>query len=448
VPCIVIIGNGVAGVTAARHIRKRSDDEIVIISDETEYFFSRTALMYVYMGHMRYEDTKPYENWFWAKNRIDLVRGRVESIKGETKELLMADGSRRSYDVLIIASGSKSNRFGWPGQDLKGVQGLYNYQDLQSMEALSEGLEHAVIVGGGLIGVEMAEMFHSRGIETTFLVREKSWMEHAFPIEESEMINREIRANNIDLRLGTELDRIVDDGSGRVKAVVTKGGDEIECGFVGLTVGVSPNIDFLEGSGIECGRGVLVDQFLKTNLPDVYAIGDCAELRKAAKDRRTVEPLWYTGRAMGETVARTISGEKRAYVQDIWFNSAKFFNLEWQVYGRIVTQPDDLVESLYWESPEGEKAIRINFLKADRAVIGFNLMGIRYRHEVCDRWIRDRFSIEQVLSSLGAANFDPEFFTQYEQELLDLYNRSNRGQKIRLSRRRGLRSALAALKVG
>ncbi len=447
-PCIAIIGNGIAGVTAARHIRKRSDDEIIIFSDETEHFFSRTALMYIYMGHMRYEDTKPFEDWFWEKNRIGLVHGRVESVCSEAKELVMSDNTRRPYDVLIIASGSKSNRFGWPGQDLSGVQGLYNYQDLQSMEAFSEGLEHAVIVGGGLIGVEMAEMFHSRGIETTFLVREKSWMDHAFPVEESEMINREIRANYVNLRLATELERIVDDGAGRVRAVVTKSGDEIECGFVGLTVGVSPNIEFLKGSGVECSRGVMVDEFLQTNVPGVYAIGDCAELRKPAEGRRPVEPLWYTGRAMGETVARSIAGDHRAYVQDIWFNSAKFFNLEWQVYGSIVPQPDETVESLFWESPEGEKSIRINYRKADRAVIGFNLMGIRYRHEVCDRWIRDRADIEHVLQDLGAANFDPEFFTQYEQELLGVYNRSNGGAELVLAKRRGLGGALAALKVG
>ncbi len=89
---IVIIGNGIAGITAARHIRKRSDDEIVVISDETEFFFSRTALMYIYMEHMRFEDTKPYEDWFWDKNRIDLVRGRVETIASDTKELMMALG--------------------------------------------------------------------------------------------------------------------------------------------------------------------------------------------------------------------------------------------------------------------------------------------------------------------------------------------------------------------
>ena len=186
---IAIIGNGISGITAARHIRKRSDKKITVISAETEYFFSRTALMYIYMGHMKFEHTKPYEDWFWAKNRIDLLNAYVEKIDSQNKKLIINGKDDLAYDKLIIACGSKSNKFGWPGQDLKGVQGLYNFQDLESMEASSEGLNKAVIVGGGLIGIEMAEMFHSRHIPVTMLVRDKNFWDIVLPVEGAKMIN-------------------------------------------------------------------------------------------------------------------------------------------------------------------------------------------------------------------------------------------------------------------
>ena len=83
---IVIIGNGISGITAARNIRKRSNDRIKVISAETDHFFSRTALMYIYMGHMKYEHTKPYENWFWEKNNIELVRDLVENVNTKNKK--------------------------------------------------------------------------------------------------------------------------------------------------------------------------------------------------------------------------------------------------------------------------------------------------------------------------------------------------------------------------
>ena len=138
---IVIIGNGISGVTLARHLRKLSDKKITIISSESDYFFSRTALMYVYIGHMKFKHTQPYEDSFWKKNRIDLVNAYVEGVQTATKKVMLSNGSSLLYDKLVIATGSKPNTFGWPGQDLKGVQGLYSKQDLELLERNASGVE-------------------------------------------------------------------------------------------------------------------------------------------------------------------------------------------------------------------------------------------------------------------------------------------------------------------
>ena len=428
---IVIIGNGVAGTNAARYIRKLSDNQIIMISDETLQPFSRTALMYVFMGHLKQESTELYEDWFWAKNRIERVQARVNSVDTANKTLLLSNGQSMTYDKLIIATGSKSNKFGWKGQDLKGVHGLYHLQDMQAMEQYSKGLKRAVVVGGGLIGIEMAEMFASRGIAVTFLVREKSFWDLVLPAEESAMINRHIFEHHIDLRLETELDEIIGDENGVVKAITTKSGERIDCGFVGLTVGVSPNIDFLRESGVEINRGIQVDEYLTTSNSDIYALGDCAELRNPQAGRRPIEAIWYTGRMMGQTVAHTICGKPTKYIPRLWFNSAKFFDIEYQVYGDVLAKNPEGVKSLYWEHPNGKKAVRINYKVlpfgedlggAKNIIIGFNLMGIRYRHEVCEKWILEKTPLETVLENLSLANFDPEFFDEYEKELVNQYN--------------------------
>ncbi len=442
---IVIIGNGIAGITAARHIRKRSDHQITVISGETDHFFSRTALMYIYMGHQRFEDTKPYEDWFWEKNRIELLRGVVEKVDTKTKKLHFLSKREMAYDKLILACGSKSNKFGWPGQDLDGVQGLYNYQDLEAMEYSSSGLQQALIVGGGLIGIEMAEMFHSRHIPVTMLVREKSFWKIVLPLEESAMINRHILENGIDLRLETEMKEIWGEKDGRVKMVLTTKGEKIHCGFVGLTVGVSPNIEFLRFGEIELEKGILVNEYLETNVPDVYAIGDCAQLREPKPGRRPIEAVWYTGRMMGETVAHTVCGTNTSYDPGIWFNSAKFFDIEYQVYGTVLANPPEDHASIYWEHPAGRMSIRIVYDKNDGAVIGFNLMGVRYRHEVCEKWLRERTHVEEVLQNLGIANFDPEFYKEYEGEVIKIYNQQT-GNNLLLKKKRGLSRALEFLK--
>lgn len=414
---IVIIGNGIAGVTLARHIRKKSNSKITIVSSESEFFFSRTALMYVFMGHMKFEHTQSYENHFWKKNNINLVQALVTAVVPETKEIVLQHKERIAYDKLVLATGSKSNKFGWPGQDLKGVTGLYHKQDLEALENWAPTTKHAVIVGGGLIGIELAEMLRSRNIPVTFLVREKSFWDGILPIGESQMINRHIREHHIDLRLETSLVEILSDENGHARAVVTDKGETIDCEIVGLSVGVSPNIDFLKDSGIELGKGVKVNRFLETNIKDIYAIGDCAEQLEAIDARKTIEAVWYTGRMMGETLAQTLTGNRMAYKPGHWFNSAKFLDIEYQTYGWVWANAKEYEEQFYWEHQLGKKAIRISFDKKDRTFLGINTFGIRMRHEFFDKVLTKKETVDYVIHHLAKANFDPELFTSHTKEI-------------------------------
>ena len=427
---IVIIGNGISGVTAARHIRKLSDKKITIVSAETDFFFSRTALMYVYMGHMKFEHTQPYENWFWKKNRIELKKGYVTNIDSKKKLLHFAERDTLTYDKLIIATGSKPNKFGWPGQDLDGVMGMYHKQDLDNLEKHAPNnkiCKRAVIVGGGLIGIELAEMLHSRHIPVTFLVREDSFWNGVLPKGESAMINREILRSGIDLRLGVNLKEIKGNTNGKVTSVViAETGEEVKCDVVGLTAGVSPNIDFVKDSEIEIGRGIKVNRFLETNIEDIYAIGDCAEQHEAIGNRRPIEAVWYTGRMMGETVAQTICGNRVEYKPGHWFNSAKFIDIEYQTYGWVWAQPKENESRFYWEHKDGTKCIHVSYNKNTREFIGINTFGIRMRHQFFDKALTEKRSVEHLLEHLADANFDPEFYKLYEREIVAKFNQENR----------------------
>jgi NAD(P)H-nitrite reductase large subunit len=438
---IVIIGNGISGVTAARHIRKNSDNEILIISAESEHFFSRTALMYVFMGHMRFQDIKPYEDWFWKKNKIDLLFDFVQNLDVENKALQMKSGAPVQYDKLILAVGSKPNKFGWPGQDLDGVQGLYSYQDLQKIEESAKSAKRAVVVGGGLIGVEFAEMMRSRGIEVTFLVREDVFWGNVLPDQEGKLISNHIKEHHIDLRFKEELDSIIDDGNGRVKAIKTKSGEEIDCEIVALTVGVSPNVEFLKSSELEIDRGVVVNEFLETSSPDIYAIGDCAQFKSAVNGRRPIEQVWYTGRMMGETVAETICNKRTAYNPGPWFNSAKFFDIEYQTYGNVGAKLDETEEEFYWEHENGKICAHLVWDKGSDVFKGINIFGIRMRHQIFDKWLKEKAKIEQVMSDLRTANFDPELFLTYEKEIIKQFN-TKTGRTVELREKQWWRNLL------
>lgn len=418
---VVIIGNGIAGITAAREIRKQSDFKITVISKESKYFFSRTALMYVYMGHMPFENLQPYENDFWTKNRIDLVHDEVTSVDKENRIVNLKQSSELKYDELIFATGSTTAYYNWPGQELKGVQGLYSKQDLENLEALSPKIQSAVVVGGGLIGVELVEMLLTRGIEVHFVIRDKHFWGSVIPEENARFLEKWMRHHNgLKFYFSSELDRV--EGKEFVEQVVLKDGTQISCQFVGIATGVKGNIDLAKAINLQTNRGIVVNEFLETSHPTIYAIGDCAEVSNPQNKRKSVEQVWYTGRMMGETVAKTICGTKTNYEPGIWFNSAKFFDIEYQTYGIVSPVACDRCQQFHWEHPTKPIFLTFNFEKLSMEFEGINTFGVRLRHELFDQWIREKRTIQFVLENLATANFDPEFYRSFEKEIILKFN--------------------------
>ena len=394
----VIVGNGIAGVTAARHVRKASAEaRITMVSDEALEPYSRTALMYVYMGALTQRHTWLYPERFWAENRIDRVRDRAVSLDASRQRVTL-EGGALDYDRLLIATGSRPALPDWPGVGLPGVQGLYHLSDLERMEASTRGIGRAVVVGGGLIGVELAEMLRTRGIGVTFLVREPRYLGHAFTPAESALVEAEIRRHGVDLRLATEVERI--EGDGRAQAVVTTDGERVPAAFVGVGTGVRANTGWL-GGAVETNRGVLVDRQLAASAENVWAAGDCAELRDPPPGTRAVEPIWYSARLQGATAGLAMAGHGRDYDPGVFFNSAKFFDLEWQTYGAASAPGQD------WQVQDGRRSLRIRH--DGGRVLGVNSLGVRMRQDVCSRWVGEGWSLDRALADVGAAVFDPEF---------------------------------------
>jgi NAD(P)H-nitrite reductase large subunit len=398
---LVILGNGVAGVTAARAARLRDPAAcITLVSDEGAHPFSRPALMYLYTGQLTLGQTRLYADAFWSDNRIERVHDRAVGLDTAARRLHLRDGGALAYDRLLMATGSLPAFPGWPGEDLPGVQGFVRLDDLRKMEADAARARHAVVVGGGLIGVELAEMLRTRGTPVTLLAREPTYYARVLPPEEGRRVEAEIRRHGVDLRTGVEVAALR--GDGRVRAVETTGGEVFSADWVGVATGVRPDVALAREAGLDVNRGVLVDARLRTSAPGVFAAGDC------------VEALWYTARAQGAVAGRTmtgdeLAGDEAAYAPGVFYNSAKFFDVEWQVYGRVDPRAPDGETSLYWAHPDGRRALRIQHAAAgDRAVVGMMGLGVRLRHAVCADWIARGLSVEEALDDLGAALFDPE----------------------------------------
>ncbi|TXD34345.1 NAD(P)/FAD-dependent oxidoreductase [Lujinxingia vulgaris] len=409
---VVIVGNGVAGTEAALAIRRRLSPQnarITLISEEHPYFFSRTALMYAYMDTMQRRDLEPYEREMYRRQQIERIQNRVVDINADAHTITLRSGATLSYDRLLLAVGARPRMVPFEGLD-EVKDGLVNFvsmQDLDHCERLTWSTEEAVVLGGGLIGVELAESFVHHGLKVSFVVREPYFWPAALAADEGELIGEEIRRHGIDLIVDQELQVIESDEAGRVSGVRLSDGRHLPAQMLGVAIGVVPNVDWLRKvkTSPELGRGIRVDRSFRTSLPDVFAAGDCAEIG-GADEPPLLETIWYSAKLQGQRAASAILGDEVHYSPPIFYNSSKFFGIEYTTVGECVGVPSG-TRSLFRSHPKRPITQRILF-NEDR-VLGFSMLGSRWDHTLLQQWIAERRPLDYVREHLHRAQFDVEF---------------------------------------
>jgi NADPH-dependent 2,4-dienoyl-CoA reductase/sulfur reductase-like enzyme len=417
----VIVGNGVAGIEAALAIRGReADARITVVSDEHDHFFSRPALMYVFSGQTTLRDTEPYDRGLYERMALDRVRKRVASLDAAARALVFEGGDRLTYDKLLLAVGSKGRLAPWPGAEGPGVHSFVTLGDLERLDREARAGMRAVVVGGGLIGVEVAEILHHRGLHVSFVIRENWYFPLALDAQESAIVAEHMRRRGIDVRLGVNAHEVLRGGEGRPRAVRLDGG-EVPADLVVTAIGVVPNTGFLAGGPLELSKGgaIEVDDSLRTSAKDVWAAGDCANVTWFDGSRRP-EQLWYTARDQGRVAARSMLGDDVAYRRGTWYNSAKFFDIEWTTAGWVPallswdnTPIDPGPDVRTWFQRVGDQAASQKIVVKGDRVVGFSMLGSRWDHEPLLRWIEERRSLDWVLAHLGEAQFDEEFMPRF-----------------------------------
>ncbi|MFT4621732.1 MAG: NADPH-dependent 2,4-dienoyl-CoA reductase/sulfur reductase-like enzyme [Myxococcota bacterium] len=440
---IVIVGNGVAGMEAALAVRRRDPDvHLTIVSEESDHFFSRTALMYVLAGQLSHTCIEPLERDVYERLDLHRVRARATGLDAEGRTLQLADGRRLPFDRLLIACGSHARPGPWPGSELRGVGHFVTLQDLTWLEAEVHGRqteprpsnewahlsatvrdspyrrrESAAeargrtcrapsVIGGGLIGIEAVETMLVAGLSPHFIIREDRFWPDPIDAVESAWVASALRSHGAQVHLDTEVESLVGDGSGNVDRVITdKGPLESDC--VVIAIGVVPNTAWL-GDAVERARGggIVVDDGLQTSVPGVFAAGDCASVRWFDGQQRP-EQLWYTGRDQGRIAAQALLGDEVRYRRSTWYNSAKLMDIEYTTAGLVGFDLPGQSEWFHEETGAVRSTTRI--VHREGAVIGFNFLGRRWDTEPLIRWINERRSLPWVLAHLNEARFDTEF---------------------------------------
>ena len=212
----VIIGNGVAGITAAHTIRERDRSaQITLISGESDYFFSRTALMYAFMDRMTLRDLEPLERKIYDKQKFNRIRAWVKNLDADTRTLTLDTGQTLQYDALLLATGSLANQLTIPGAESV-KQGLVNFvtlQDLANCEKWTKLGGKAAVAGGGLIGIELVECLTHHGMQVDFFVRDPWYWPAALDKEEAAMVTAHIRHHGVTVHLEETLSEIKADAT-------------------------------------------------------------------------------------------------------------------------------------------------------------------------------------------------------------------------------------------
>jgi NADPH-dependent 2,4-dienoyl-CoA reductase/sulfur reductase-like enzyme len=408
-----IAGNGVAGITAALDLRKRDPRAgITVISAETDYFFSRTALMYSFMDCVTRRDLEPYERGVFDAQRIRRVRGWVKELDAQSRTLQLDNGQGLAWDRLLIATGARPRQPRWQGLDhvRSGLVNFVSMQDLDACEAAARRGGKAVVVGGGLIGIELVECLRWAGMEVTFLIREPWYWPVALSEAESAMVLDHLRRHGVTVVTGEVVTSVEIGAQGAVTAVSTERGTRYECCALGVSIGVEPAVDWLRNVSTppRLSRGVVVDAGFRTSLPHVFAAGDCAEVELPGREP-LVEQIWYSAKRQGALAARSMLGEPIQYDPPVFFNSSKLFEIEYTTVGRFPganPRPPDARE-FYFRYPGRDVSLRI--AEQNGAVRAFNLLGSRWNHNQCGQWIGERRSLDDVMDRLHQAQFDVEF---------------------------------------
>lgn len=362
---ILIIGAGPAGVTVAETLRRHGDrSEIVMLSSEPFPPYSPPAMLEYF------QTGRPVHLWkgesFAERLGIDYRQGtEAVAVDAEEQTVRLAGGESIPYDKLVLASGGRL--YAAKLDEFK--PGVYNFKSLTAAEELlgrvrTKEARSALIIGAGFIGVEIALLLKDMGLDVTQLVRSRVMREMLDP-ETSEMVLETIEARGIRTRRGDDADAVAFVGEPRAEAVEVRSGDVVTADLLVAATGLRPNIEFLEGSGIETKWGVLVDDHLRTNYPDVYAVGDVAETFDRLTGERYVHAIFPNAVTQARCAAYNLLGQDVAYEGAESMNSLKHLGLPVMAVGR--TEGEEL-------RVRRNGVLRKLFLQDDR-IVGFRLTG-------------------------------------------------------------------------
>ncbi|MBT2655788.1 NAD(P)/FAD-dependent oxidoreductase [Bacillus sp. ISL-18] len=430
---LILVGNGMAGVRAIEEVLKlnREDFEITIFGSEPYPNYNRIQLSTVLQGGTSVKDITLNDNQWYEDNGITLFIGEtVVSIDKERQVVMTDKGRVEPYDKLIIATGSNPFMLPLPGADKEGVTAFRNIKDCEKMIEYSKQYKKAAVIGGGLLGLEAARGLLNLGMEVDVIHIFDYLMERQLDRSAGKLLQKELEKQGMNFLLEKHTAEIL--GKKQVTGVKFKDGSKIKADLVVMAVGIKPNIELAQKAGISVNRGIIVNDYLETDTPDIYAVGECAEHRGTAYG--LVAPLYQ----QAQVLAKRICGiEEEGYQGSVLSTQLKVSGVEVFSSGKINEDEDTKVYKMYDDWSGVYKKVLIEDGKIAGAVLfgdtkdGNQLLGL----------IKKGASIEEYLESSKSQSSEVSLVAEMaDEEIICGCNGVSKGTIMEAIRTQGLTS--------
>ena len=336
-----IIGVGVAGVSAIEAIRSVDKiGEIIMIGEDPNGYYSRPGLAYFLTGEIDGSALYPQTKDQFENLKFHFIKGRVTRILRDEYSLEIDKKTIISYDRLLIAVGSLALRLDVPGAQLEGVLKLDHMEDAKLIVKSAKRGRTAIVVGGGITALEIVEGLVSRGLNVHYLLRGDHYWSNVLDENESCVIEDRLQAEGVTLHYHTELAEILGKKN-RVCGIRLEDGRTMKCDLVASAIGIRPRVRLAQEAGLNIDRGILVNEYLQTSYPDIYAAGDVAQVFDPFTGRSIIDSLWTPAREQGYAAGLNMAGKRIAYLKSAPFNVTRLAGLTTTIIGAVGSGRDD-----------------------------------------------------------------------------------------------------------
>ncbi|MGB9915419.1 MAG: NAD(P)/FAD-dependent oxidoreductase [Candidatus Bathyarchaeales archaeon] len=403
----VIIGASAAGISAVEAIREVDPvGTITVVSEEPCPPYSRPMISDLVSGKANFEKMLCRNSQFWGKNSVQALMGqRAVSLNLKEKHVVLDNGARVSFEKLLIATGGKPFVPKIEGADKKGVFTFTKLSDAESLAAEIEKAKSAVVVGGGLIGVSVTEALVKRGLKVTIVELQNKILSLILDATASDMVANVMERAGVTIVTGQSVQRILGkpEDEHAVGGVVLTNGNSVQCDMVIIAIGVVPRTELVSGTDVKTNRGILVDRFMRTSVPDVYASGDVAEAYDFISGENRLLPLWPLAQLEGRVAGYNMAGKKAEYPGGTAMSALKYFGIPIISIGLVNPKNPESYEILTRHEPE--KRLYKKIVLKDDVIVGILLLNDIERAGVLFNLMKNGVNVKKFKQALLSENF-------------------------------------------